>query len=210
MLRIALLAGGDCSYFSDDFDYYVGVDRGSLTLLEHQLPLDLAVGDFDSVTSEELTQIKMIAKKVITAPAEKDDTDTELALKYLFQSFTDCQVTIFGALGGRLDHTLANIFLPSDPELTPFMESIYLRDAQNLVQYFPEGRHTVSKIEGMDYVSFMTDQEADLEIRGAKYNLTARHFFKKKIYGSNEFIGQPITFSVSAGYVVVIQTKDKE
>ncbi|ETJ25952.1 Thiamine pyrophosphokinase, partial [human gut metagenome] len=59
------------------------------------------------------------SKEVLQAQPEKDDTDLELAVKAVFARSPQAQVTIFGAFGGRLDHTLANIFLPSNPEITP-------------------------------------------------------------------------------------------
>ena len=108
-------------------------------LLELGLPLDLAVGDFDSVSRSELEMIQSAAKDCMIAPAEKDDTDTELALKAIFSKYPQAQVTIFGAFGGRIDHMMSNLFLPSDPELAPFMRQITLRDEQNTVQFYPAG-----------------------------------------------------------------------
>ena len=84
MTKVALFSGGDLTYFTRDFDYFVGIDKGSSFLLKNQLPLDLAIGDFDSVSAEEFKQIKAKAKKLVMAPAEKNDTDTELALKTIF------------------------------------------------------------------------------------------------------------------------------
>ena len=81
MIKVAVFAGGQLADFSTGFDVYVGVDRGSLFLIENQLPLDLAVGDFDSVSQDELQLIKETAKAFVQACPEKDDTDTELALK---------------------------------------------------------------------------------------------------------------------------------
>lgn len=81
MIKVAVFAGGQLADFSTGFDVYVGVDRGSLFLIENQLPLDLAVGDFDSVSQDELQLIKKTAKAFVQASPEKDDTDTELALK---------------------------------------------------------------------------------------------------------------------------------
>lgn len=81
MTKIAVFTGGRLSDFSTDFELFVGVDHGSLFLLKNQLPLDLAVGDFDSVSKEELQMIQEKAGDFIKAAPEKDDTDTELALK---------------------------------------------------------------------------------------------------------------------------------
>lgn len=63
---------------------------------------DLVLGDFDSLGSvpEHLPHL--------TVPAEKDDTDTMLAVRTaLAKGFRD--IRIYGAFGGRLDHTFANL-----------------------------------------------------------------------------------------------------
>ncbi|MFR4698498.1 MAG: thiamine diphosphokinase, partial [Streptococcus salivarius] len=143
------------------------------------------------------------------APAEKDDTDTELALKIVFQLYPEAEVTIFGAFGGRIDHMLSNIFLVSDPELAPFMRRICLRDKQNKITYYPEGSHKVLPEPGMTYVSFLHEGDGELTILGAKYELTSMNYFQKKIYSSNEFVDGPIQVIVPNGYVIVIQTKDR-
>ena len=108
--RIAVFAGGDRGHYRTDFDCFVGVDRGSLWVLEENLPLALAVGDFDSVTAEERQVIRKYAQHFVQARPEKDDTDLELALLTIFEQNPQAQVTIFGALGGRIDHMLANVF----------------------------------------------------------------------------------------------------
>lgn len=209
MTKIAVFAGGRLSDFSTDFEFFVGVDHGSLFLLKNQLPLDLAVGDFDSVSKEELQMIQEKAGDFIKAAPEKDDTDTELALKAIFSKCPQAQVTIFGAFGGRIDHMMSNLFLPSDPELAPFMRQITLRDEQNTVQFYPAGSNQVLPEKEMMYVSFMADGDSDLTIKGAKYELDASNFFKKKIYSSNEFLDHPITVTLKSGYLIVIQSKDR-
>ena len=110
--KVAVFAGGDRGHYRTDFDCFVGVDRGSLWVLEEKLPLALAVGDFDSVTVEERQLIQANAQHFVQAQPEKDDTDLELALLTIFEKSPQAQVTIFGALGGRIDHMLANVFLP--------------------------------------------------------------------------------------------------
>ncbi len=63
---------------------------------------DLVLGDFDSLGAvpEHLPHM--------TVPVEKDDTDTMLAVRVaLEKGFRD--IRIYGAFGGRLDHTLANL-----------------------------------------------------------------------------------------------------
>ena len=66
------------------------------------------VGDMDSIVEEDL--IFMFEKKVevYKFPPEKDYTDTYLALK-LMEDKGFKEVVVWGATGGRLDHTIANI-----------------------------------------------------------------------------------------------------
>lgn len=209
MTKIALFAGGDLTYFEYDFDYFVGIDRGSLFLLKNGLSLDMAVGDFDSITEDELLYIKHYCSNIVSDSAEKNDTDTELALKTIFKEFPEAQVTVFGAFGGRIDHMMSNIFLPSDTDLEPFMSQIRLKDEQNIVTYLPSGKNQVSRIEGMSYVSFMPESESTLQISGAKYELNKSNYFKKKMYSSNEFMTSPIEVELKDGYLIIIYSKDR-
>lgn len=208
MPRVAVCLGGVLKPFATAYDHYVGVDRACLFLLEHGLALDMAVGDFDSVSPEELATIRDRAGAFHQAQPEKNDTDAELALKLIFERWPEAEVTIYGGFGGRLDHQLSNIFLPSDPDLAPYMSQFVLRDETNLVQFFPAGSHVVSQEAGMAYIAFMPSDQGELTILDAKYPLTRSNFFKKKIYSSNEFVGQTISFSLSEGYAVVIQSRD--
>ena len=68
------------------------------------------VGDFDSLTLSELRAVREHVKKIRQVPSEKDDTDTELAVKAALQCFSTGNVIILGATGGRLDHFLSNLF----------------------------------------------------------------------------------------------------
>lgn len=180
MTKIALFAGGTIDSFQMDFDLFIGVDGGSLFLIEQGICPDLAVGDFDSVSEEELALICSQSKEVLRAQPEKDDTDLELAVKVVFARYPQAQVTIFGAFGGRLDHTLANIFLPSNPEIVPYMQQIRLCNAQNELRYCPQGRHEVKPVAGMNYLAFMPADDGRLTIEGAKYPLNESNYFSKK------------------------------
>ena len=112
MTKVVLVAGGQLEELPSDADVWVGVDRGSLHLIEKGLAPDLAVGDFDSVSQQEFELIQKQAKEILCAQPEKDDTDLELAVTASFERYPDASVTIFATFGGRMDHTLANVFLP--------------------------------------------------------------------------------------------------
>ena len=75
---------------------------------------DIVIGDFDSISSHEIKWITEKAVETRRFPPEKDQTDFELALDHAMK--IGCkEIQVFGALGGRMDHTLANISLLSNP-----------------------------------------------------------------------------------------------
>ena len=210
MTKIFVLAGGVLDLeLARDYDVYVGVDAGAKKLLQEGLPLDLAVGDFDSVSQKEWQAIQDKAKEVLTAQVEKDDTDLELALMAIFERWSEAHVTIYGALDGRLDHTLSNLFLVEDPRFSPFMEQIHLINKLNQVNYLSQGKRQLVNPGGYRYVSFMPSVVEGFEIAGAKYPLNSSNFFRKKIYSSNEFIDEDIVLTIPEGYVLVIYSKDQ-
>lgn len=99
------------------------VERGGLVIAAdsgvdqaHRLGLvvDLAVGDFDSVSARGLARAADEGAVVEHHPAEKDETDLELALSAaLVRGVTD--VVVVGGHGGRLDHLLANALVLAAP-----------------------------------------------------------------------------------------------
>ena len=210
MTKIAVVAGGQLETLPTDVDIWIGVDRGSLYLIDREIDPDLAVGDFDSVTQDEFQRIQEKAGAIIQAQPEKDDTDLELAVIACFERYPDADLMIYGAFGGRLDHALANVFLPSNPAISPFMERIFLVDEQNVMTYRPSGKHLIDPVDSMKYIAFMPTKDIHLTIEGAKYPLNETNFFFKKVYASNEFIGKPISLSFDSGYVVIIYSKDRK
>jgi len=76
----------------------------------------VVIGDFDSLSAEELSRLEPNGTQVIHYPARKDYTDLELALQHAVSLEAD-EILVFGALGARWDQTLANLLLPAAPGL---------------------------------------------------------------------------------------------
>lgn len=85
-------------------------DGGARHLEAAGMPPDLIVGDMDSLDSTSLRYYEAKGCRIIRHPRRKDETDTELALLEAF-AMAPAEVWIWGALGHRIDHTLANISL---------------------------------------------------------------------------------------------------
>jgi thiamine pyrophosphokinase len=79
--------------------------------------VDLVVGDLDSVDVDALAAARAAGSEVEAHPAEKDQTDLELALDAALARGAR-RVTVVGGGGGRLDHLLANLTLLAAPRYT--------------------------------------------------------------------------------------------
>ena len=100
-MKIAIISGAPNAWLDLEHikaSFVIGVDRGALTLVEHGICPDIAIGDFDSVTESEFAKIKDSALELVQLPSEKDETDTEVALNVaMTKEATD--VRIYGSLG---------------------------------------------------------------------------------------------------------------
>ena len=89
----------------------VAADRGLDFFRETGLVPDLADGDFDSVSADGKAYLDSLTRtRIMKLQPEKDDTDTELAIKQAL-AMNCSHITLLGATGGRLDHMIGNIHL---------------------------------------------------------------------------------------------------
>jgi thiamine pyrophosphokinase len=96
-----------------------GVDRARAL----GLSVDVAVGDFDSVSAGGLRDVEAAGARVERHPEAKDATDLELALQVALAHAPD-RIVVLGGHGGRLDHLLANALLLAAPALAPVAEVV--------------------------------------------------------------------------------------
>ncbi|MCI1943458.1 MAG: thiamine diphosphokinase [Lactobacillus sp.] len=188
----------------------IGVDRGSLFCLEAGVVPDLAVGDFDSLTSSELSRVEQAVSELRYSKPEKDLTDSELMLSAALLDYDLQHLQIIGATGGRLDHFLVNLFMINRPVFRPFAERISLLDQQNLVEFYLPGQHQLWPKQGYPYLG-ITPLEVvhNLTIQGAKYDLQSYSTAWPCCFSSNEFNGSdPIKLEFETGLVAVIYSRD--
>lgn len=70
----------------------------------------IVIGDMDSLDAETRVWLEANGVEFIRHPRAKDETDLELALRLAQERGAD-DITLLGALGGRMDHFLANVLL---------------------------------------------------------------------------------------------------
>ncbi|MBC7806405.1 MAG: thiamine diphosphokinase [Akkermansiaceae bacterium] len=86
------------------FTLFVGVDGGASRLSALGVLPHVVTGDFDSLTDADLARFESQNVTVVPTP-DQDYTDLDKALTYVRSISTDAPIEIFGAVGGRLDHT---------------------------------------------------------------------------------------------------------
>jgi len=99
-----------------DVELVIAADGGARHALGLGIAIDLWVGDGDSIGEDALAALESAGVPLERSPQDKDESDTELAILAALRLGQD-DILILGALGGRIDHTLANIGLLAMPEL---------------------------------------------------------------------------------------------
>lgn len=179
--------------------FIIAADRGYLAAKQLGFTPDLAMGDFDS--------LDFIPEdcKVIKAKPEKDDTDTMLAVKTALEmGHTD--ISIAGALGGRLDHTYASIqTLAYILKSGGFGRLIGESDTAELLN---RGEYSYDRREDIYLSLFSYGESAVITTRGTKYDLTEYTLSNSFPLGvSNEIIADKCSVSVHEGQLLVIFSK---
>lgn len=184
-------------------DLCIAADAGYANALALNERVDIVLGDFDSYTSELPEKIEKIQ-----VPAEKDFTDTQLAVKEaLARGATE--IVIIGGLGGRLDHTLSNISVLA--ELWKLNVHAVITDGVNRIRYINSSSTLIAK-SGYKYVSVIAISEKlkGVDIEGCKYPLKNAVLQRSNQYAvSNEIVGNCALIAARKGEYYVIESRDK-
>jgi thiamine pyrophosphokinase len=179
----------------EDGDLVIAADAGYENLRQAGIRPDLVVGDFDSLGYVPKGQ------ESVVYPARKDDTDTMLAVRIgLNRGYR--RFLLYGALGGRMDHTLANLqclsfivdhggegYLLGDEMMTVAGEARLL---------FPEG------LSGIFSVFAWGCSKASVRLEGCSYPYEGELSSDYPLGVSNEFIAKAAAITVTEGKILVI------
>ncbi len=88
----------------------LAADGGAHHCLRFGIAPEAVIGDFDSLSDQEIQQLEAGGACLLRYPVDKDETDLELTLDYALAAGAE-EITLYGLLGGRWDMSFANIFL---------------------------------------------------------------------------------------------------
>ena len=184
-------------------DLCIAADQGYHTAKALGERIDLLLGDFDSIGSvpgDEGMEIQRV-------PAEKDYTDTQLAVEIALERGAD-EIIIIGGLSGRLDHTLSTLAILEDLNT----RGVYctITDGQNRARYMKSTSTLIAR-SPYKYLSLIAADEVvkGVDIEGCKYPLKKATLRRRNQFAvSNEITGNVAFISVKKGGVFIIESRD--
>ena len=181
----------------DDGDYVIAADGGLKYLSDRGIKADMVLGDFDS-----LGYVPDHNNRILH-PAEKDDSDMMLAVKEGLQ-LGRVRFRIYGALGGRPDHTIANlqtlIYLAKQGAAGELIgDGVHITAIHNgAVRLGPEHKGYIS-------VFCLSGAATGVWIKGLKYSMEDGVLTSDRPLGlSNEFVGTESEIGVREGELVIL------
>ena len=184
-------------------DLLIAADGGALPLLNAGIVPRVVIGDMDSISAAGLAEREAHGVELRRFAREKDETDLELALLYAAAAGATA-IDILGALGGRWDHTLANVALLALPELRT-RHARLLADDQTL---FLVRDAAVLEGQAGDTVSLLplAGDAHGVTTKGLRYPLDDATLSYERARGvSNVLLAPPGSVSLRAGLLLVVQ-----
>ncbi len=187
-------------------DYLIAADGGLRVIFALARRVDVLIGDLDSVTSVELGVAAGNGARIERYPVEKDETDLELAINYALKAgFTSLRIV--AALGGRLDHTLGNLFLLQRADLAAL--DVRLEDGVEEV-WLARGKAEIHGQAG-ERVSLLPlgAAVADVCTQGLRYPLRSETLHPQHTRGiSNELLAETAQVDFSSGVLIIIHSRN--
>ena len=191
------------------YDRILAADSGMNALYSAAVTPDIIIGDFDSADKKILAFFQQNKEiDFCTLYPEKDDTDTEFAIRESIRRGAD-SITIIGGTGTRLDHVLGNIsLLGIGLEEGVRME---LLDAHNRICMIDHSVTLKKKEQYGNYLSLIpyNGNVTGVTLKGLKYPLhdyTMGGFNSLGI--SNEIVDDEASIELTSGQLLVIESRD--
>jgi thiamine pyrophosphokinase len=172
--------------------------------------VDVAVGDFDSITTSARDGLRAEGAEVRHHPVDKDATDLELALEVAdaLAAAEPCRVLVLGLEGGRPDHALANLLVASAPRFSRLDVELVLAQGRAWVVRdelagHPHGGQLLSLVP--------VHGAATVSASGVRWPLQRAELPAGTTRGvSNVTSGEPLLVTVHAGTVLCITPRTTE
>lgn len=189
-------------------DTLLAADGGTRHVLALGLTPSVVIGDLDSLTDADRRKLDAAGTEIRRYPRNKNETDFELALHYAVEAGYH-EILLVAALGDRLDQTLGNLALLTDPSLV----GLHVRVDDGVEQaYFVSTRARVEGRPG-DLVSLIPwgGEVTGVSTDGLRWPLRGETLYPYKTRGiSNELLGETASVSLKSGLLLIIHSRHRQ
>jgi len=206
--KIAIIANGTITNYDfykeilQDFNIIICADGGANIAKELDIIPDYIIGDMDSIKTSVFNFYKELNKTKIIKDTNPDKTDLELAIK-LAETLNPFKINIFGAIGNRIDHTLANIYCLD--KIKPGIKAEII-DERSTIQLAEENLEITGEKNDIISIIPLSDIEG-LNYTGFKWNVKN---LDTKIgwFGiSNKILNKKASINFSKGKILIIKLR---
>lgn len=200
-MKALIFSGGGFSGLPDsidinEYELVIAADSGYASAVESGVVPHIVIGDFDSFPHDLVR-----ADKIIRLNPVKDMTDTQEAIDEAVKKGAE-HITILGALGGRVDHTLANIHLLKYAQSKGAKAEIVDKDTYICLA---DNNCSIVRIEGFCLSLIPLTDCKGVSISGVFYPLENAELLVGNPYGiSNEFTENKAEIKIDEGDLLVM------
>jgi thiamine pyrophosphokinase len=217
-MKLTIIANGtlnDIEYHKNiikDSDKIICADGGANNVKLLDIIPDYVIGDMDSVDKETLEDLKNNNKTEVIIDSNQNKTDLELAIE-IANSLNPTEIILIGAIGVRIDHTIANILSLeklNQKNQDNNLIKIRLIDNKNEISILDELNNSI-EIDGKknDIVSIIALADVEgLTYQGLKWELNNFSAKSGWIGVCNKMISNKASVKLISGKILVIKSKD--
>lgn len=211
-MKTLIISGGSITkgllaktLINENFDNIIAADKGLEILDICKITPNYIIGDFDSVNTKLIN--KYSNSKIIKLNPEKDFTDTHMAIKLAIE-IKSTEILVLGAIGTRIDHTIANIHI-----LKECLEKdikCQIVNENNKIFLIKEDT-IIGSDNKYNYISLipLTTEVTGVTLTGFKYLLkNATLSIGESIGVSNEQLNKDAKIKLEKGILICIKSKD--
>ena len=187
-------------------DLIIAADAGYLTAKRMGITPNILLGDFDTLGEENIPD----GIECLRVPAEKNDTDTQLAVQTAIERGAG-EIVIVGGMSGRIDHTLSTLAILEDLwERKEGRIFATLTDGKNRVRFIRNSGAILPRSQYRYFSLIAADETVKgITLEGCKYPLkNGRISHRHQWAVSNEIVGNCALVEIKRGGVWVIESLD--
>ena len=187
----------------EENDLVIAADAGLLTARGFGIEPSIVLGDFDTLGEPDVSS----ETEILHVPAEKDDTDTQLAVRVALERGAR-EIVIVGGLDGRLDHTLSTLAILEELDTRHVHATV--TSGKNRARFLRNNSTLLPRSHFRYFSLLAADAKVKgVSIDGCKYplkNAKLTRFFQFAV--SNEIVGNCALIDVRRGGVWIVESND--